>query len=117
METDLNIKIQTQEKVSVLELSGDLDAFTCVKLHDTIIDITNDGVLSLIISMAKIKYIDSSGLGTLVGGLRRISELEGTLALCGASPQVRKVFDITGLSRVFQLYESREEALSNMDKD
>lgn len=112
MTTELTVKIHKQEEASVLELSGDLDAFTCGKLRDAIVELLDDGSRKIIISMSKIKYIDSSGLGTLVGGLRRINEQGGALALFGASAQVRKVFLITGLSKVFPLYETQDEAIS-----
>jgi anti-anti-sigma factor len=61
--------------------------------------------------MLKIEYIDSSGLGTLVGGLKRASEHNGRIGIVCTSPQIRKVFEITGLVRVFSLYETEEEAV------
>jgi len=61
-----------------------------------------------------VEYIDSSGLGTLVGGLKRASEKGGKIALVCNAPQVRKVFEITGLERVFVMFESEEEAAKNL---
>ena len=113
MDTDLTVITSAKGDVSVITLSGDLDAFTCGKLRDAIVELLDGGARKFVINMPKVKYIDSSGLGTLVGGLRRISEQEGALALCGANAQIRKVFTITGLSKVFPLYEDEAEAIGS----
>lgn len=114
MDTDLKVKIHKQGDIPVLDLSGDIDAFTCGKLREAIIGLINAGDRKMVISMDNVRYIDSSGLGTLVGGLRRVSEHDGGLALSGASPQVRKVFNITGLSKVFAIFDDETEAASSL---
>ena len=114
MDADLDVKIRRMGDVPVVELSGDVDGYTCAKLRDAIIDLLEAGDCKVVISMAKVSYIDSSGLGTLVGGLRRINEHDGGLVLSGAGPQIRKVLSITGLSKVFSVFDNEAEAVRSL---
>lgn len=104
METDLVINILRIESVPVLILSGDVDAYTARKLQQAIADLVANGESKIVISLAGVHYIDSSGLGTLIGGLRRIKEHNGNLAISGPNPHLRNVLNITGLGRVLPLH-------------
>jgi len=110
MEMDLRIRNRMSYGVPVIELSGEVDAYTCSRFREAMIDALADGSPSLVISMENVEYIDSSGLGTLVGGLKRASENGGKIAIVCTSPQIKKVFEITGLERVFPIYNNVEEA-------
>ncbi|MHB0912861.1 MAG: STAS domain-containing protein [Armatimonadota bacterium] len=114
MKTELDIEVRKSGKVSVLGLSGDLDSYTCSKLRQAIISLINEGDFRVVIDMSGVNYIDSSGLGTLVGGLRRTMEQGGGLALTGAGPQITKVMTITGLIKVLNLFHTESDAVSNL---
>ncbi|MDO8682865.1 MAG: STAS domain-containing protein [Armatimonadota bacterium] len=111
MEMDLRITVNINQGVPVIDLGGELDAYTCSRLRDTMIEVIEDGSPTIVVSMMKVEYIDSSGLGTLVGGLKRASEKDGKIVIVCTNPQIRKVFEITGLVRVFQLFETEDEAI------
>ena len=117
MEADLNVDVRRDKDVPVLDLSGDVDSYTCAKLRRAIIDLLRNGDSRVVISMANVRYIDSSGLGTLVGGLSRVREKNGDLAISGANPQVSKVLSITGLSKVFNVFEDHAEAARSLRDD
>lgn len=110
MEMDLRIKTRTAEGIPVILLSGEVDAYTCSMFRDAMIEIIDQGNPSVVVSMADVEYIDSSGLGTLVGGLKRASERGGKIAVIASSIQIRKVFEITGLEKVFPLFENENDA-------
>jgi anti-sigma B factor antagonist len=114
MEMDLRIIVRENEGIPVIELGGELDAYTCSRLRDAMIEVIEEGKPTLVVSMAKVEYIDSSGLGTLVGGLKRASEKNGKIAVVCTNPQIRKVFEITGLVRVFPLYDTEVEAVKDL---
>jgi len=114
MDADLDMKIRKVDDISVVDLAGDVDAFTCLKLREAIVDLVNEGESRVVIGMSNVNYIDSSGLGTLVGGLRRVSEKKGGLAISGATPQIKKVLSITGLNRVFRLFEDEGGAVRSL---
>jgi anti-sigma B factor antagonist len=111
MEMDLQISVRKAAGASVIDLNGELDAYTSPRFREVMLDLIDDGGAKLVISMANVEYIDSSGLGALVGGLKRASERQGKIVIVCTSPQVRKVFEITGLEKVFPLYDSEDTAI------
>jgi anti-sigma B factor antagonist len=117
VDADLSVDVHRDKEVPVLDLSGDIDSFTCAKLRRAITELLRNGDCRVVISMAKVRYIDSSGLGTLVGGLSRAREKNGDLAISGANPQIRKVLNITGLSKVFNVFEDDSEAARSLRND
>jgi anti-sigma B factor antagonist len=114
MEMDLRISTRTVEGVPIIDLSGEVDAYTCSAFRDMMIEVIEQGHPNIVVSMAEVEYIDSSGLGTLVGGLKRSSEKGGKIAVVCNSHQIRKVFEITGLEKVFPVFEDETEAVRKM---
>jgi anti-sigma B factor antagonist len=111
MEMDLQINVRGGTEVTIMELSGEVDAYTSARFREQMVELIENGAVNLIISMDRVEYIDSSGLGALVGGLKRASEREGRIVIVCNNLQVRKVFEITGLERVFPLFAIEEEAV------
>lgn len=112
MEMDLQIKVRKSGIVSMIDLTGEVDAYTSARFREIMIELIDGGSKNLVISMASVEYIDSCGLGALVGGLKRISENNGKIVIVCDRPQVRKVFEITGLEKVFPLFVSEDEAVA-----
>ena len=111
MEMDLQINVRRLGDIAVIGLNGEVDAYTCSRLREAMIEAIEDGGANLVVNMKEVEYIDSSGLGTLVGGLKRVSERQGAITIVCTNPQIRKVFDITGLVKVFPIYNSEEDAV------
>ena len=111
MEMDLVINVRRDAAVPIIDLAGEVDAYTSARFREAMVDLIENGAASLIVSMMKVEYIDSSGLGALVGGLKRSSEHGGRIVIVCNNPQIRKVFEITGLEKVFPLYDAEEDAL------
>ncbi len=112
MEMDLQINVRKHEEIPVIELSGEVDAYTSARFREIMLDIIDSDGANLVINMTDVEYIDSSGLGALVGGLKRVSERDGKIVIVCDKPQVKKVFEITGLEKVFPIYDSVEDAVS-----
>ncbi|NLN77067.1 MAG: STAS domain-containing protein [Armatimonadetes bacterium] len=112
MEMDLVIGVRHNGAIPIIDLSGEVDAYTSARFREAMIELIEGGSASLIISLLKVDYIDSSGLGALVGGLKRSTENGGRIVLLCNNPQIRKVFEITGLEKVFPIYEDEADALS-----
>lgn len=115
MEMDLGIHVKMHNNIGIIKLSGELDAYTSGRFREVMIETLENGCAHLVISLADVEYVDSSGLGALVGGLKRVSERKGRLVLVGARPQVRKVFEITGLEKVFPIYGTEQEAIEALE--
>ncbi|MDH7600683.1 MAG: STAS domain-containing protein [Armatimonadota bacterium] len=117
MEMDLGVDVTMDGNLGIIRLTGELDAYTSSRFKEVMINTLEKGCTNLVVSLADVEYIDSSGLGALVGGLKRVSERSGKLVLVGARPQVRKVFEITGLEKVFPIYRNESEAVESLKRD
>lgn len=109
MENDFDITVSRTDSGTILQLMGDIDSFSAKQLQDAIRDLLASGEKRILVSMSKVDYIDSYGLGTLVGGLRRAREHHGDLSITDASEQVVRVLSVTGLHRIFDFSISDEE--------
>lgn len=96
----------------VVELSGEIDMSNSVHMRDRILELLQDKPSACVINMAKVKFIDSSGVATLVEVLRQCRQCGCRLRLAELVERVRNVFDICRLETMFQIYASEAEALS-----
>ncbi|MDN3358632.1 STAS domain-containing protein [Actinomadura sp. DC4] len=102
----------TEDDIVIMTLRGSLDVATAPKLRDPIVHLIDEGYRRLVLQMGQVDFIDSIGLGVLVGVVRRLRPLQGALAAAAPSIQTRKVIEITQLSRVLPLYADTETALA-----
>ena len=93
-----------------MEVQGEVDMFTAPKLREKLVQTVEEGCYRIVVDLQGVSFMDSTGLGTLVGGLKRVKEHEGTLALVCTSRPVLRVLSITGLNNVFPVYDSVEQA-------
>ena len=109
----LTIDVEREGAATVLVLRGDLDLSTAGQLRDALVEVIDDGART-VIDLEAVDFLDSAGLGILVGGLKRARTHGGELELVCSSHGVLKPIEITGLDRVFTIYSSREEALAKI---
>ena len=95
---------------AVLRITGELDAYTAPFLRDRMRDLTAVGVRHVIADLRQVDFLDSTGLGVLVGGLKRFREHGGSLAPVVTKSSILKIFQITGLTSVLPPRSSVEEA-------
>lgn len=114
MDTDLNLEINRTADIPVLGVTGDVDEFTCAKLRDALRSLITEGEFRIVVNVSGVKFMDSSGLGTLVGGLRRMIERNGGLALSGSNSQVERILTVTGLDRILKLHKDDYSAACSL---
>lgn len=109
-----NLLVQRNERGSwtVLDVKGEVDLDTAPALKGALADAIKDGASNIVVNLEGVEFLDSSGLGVLIGGLKRCKEAGGMLALAGPRRPVRKVLTITGLDKVFPIHDSVNEATS-----
>ena len=115
METTIGLTVTPRaagEGAQSLDLVGEVDVYTAPLLRQAIMDQVEAGTKHLLIDLTKVEYLDSTGLGILIGGVKRLKEQGGTLRLVGPSARITRIFEITGLNRIFDVYASEQEALS-----
>jgi anti-sigma B factor antagonist len=115
LDADLQISLTHSGSYPIMDLVGEVDAYTSSNFREEMIKALSGDIQHLIISMNGVEYIDSSGLGALVGGLKRVSEKQGSICIVCTNPQVIKVFEITGLVKVFPIFTSVGEACEAID--
>jgi anti-anti-sigma factor len=99
--------------VAVVGVTGEVDVATCGLLRDRLLRIvTDEDFRGLVVNLAGVRFMDSSGLGVLVGVWRRIAASTAGLALAVPAPQVRRVLDTAGLTKVLPVYDAEADAVA-----
>ena len=97
---------------AVLQVTGEVDAYTAPMLREQIRELAAKGAVHLIADLGQVSFLDSTGLGALVGGLKRLREAGGSLTLVIIAPRILRLFQITGLTRVLAIQPSVAEAIT-----
>lgn len=111
MDLEIVVKKETGEIAEIL-LRGRIDVQTNEILKGRITALIEEGFRHLLLNMRRVKFIDSVGLGSLIGARRRVVEANGSLRLVHLSPAVAKALEMTHLSRVFDVHETTQEAVA-----
>jgi len=112
----MEIKVREDGKVQILACVGRMDAQVSGFLKEHIQELLDTGATQLIMDLEGLEFLDSSGLGALVACLRRVKEKKGEIKLAGLRPEVRSIFDITRVSRLFHICENVPDAVKAFKK-
>jgi anti-sigma B factor antagonist len=113
----LNFDIKTEQLDDdgyVISLAGEVDLYTAPEFKQQLLDVIGQGGKQVIVDFTDTTFIDSTTLGVLVGGVKRLRTNDGQLSLVCSDRNITKIFEITGLDRVFTIYPSRDEAVSEL---
>ena len=97
---------------AVLRVTGEVDLYTAPMLRERIRELAARGTVHLIADLGPVDFLDSTGLGVLVGGLKRLREDGGSLALVINTPRILRTFQIIGLSKAFDIWASVADAVT-----
>ena len=112
---DLSLQTREVDSRTIVSVGGEIDVYTAPKLRDKITELVGEGHHQLVIDMESVDFLDSTGLGVLVGGLKRVRAHDGSLRLVCTQERILKIFRITGLTKVFPIHQNVEEAVSATD--
>lgn len=98
------------EQIPVLRLSGELDLSSVPDARRAIRALIEEEQVNFIINLTNLDFIDSSGLGVLVGGLARVREKQGEIKIACANRRILRVFEMTRLTQLFEIYQDEESA-------
>lgn len=99
----LRVNTSTSGRWTVLHVHGEIDMATCPQLRQEIVAQITGGCHHLVVDLESVEFIDSTGLGVLIGGLKRARANGGDLRVSGVHGRLAKVFDLTGLGEVLSL--------------
>jgi anti-sigma B factor antagonist len=109
---DLTLATRELGGRTVVSVGGEIDVYTAPRLRDTITELVAQGVHHIVIDMEGVEFLDSTGLGVLVGGLKKVRTHDGSLELVCTQERLLKIFRITGLAKVFVIHDSAEAAVA-----
>jgi anti-sigma B factor antagonist len=103
--------IQAGADSAVLRVAGEVDAYTAPQLRERVIRLLADGEVHIVVDMREVEFLDSTGLGALVGSLKRARMQDGSLKLIMGSGRILHIFRLTDLSKAFAIHPSVAEAI------
>jgi anti-sigma B factor antagonist len=116
----MNFDIKTEQLAEgsyVISLGGEVDLYTAPEFKQQLLEVIAQGAKHVIVDFSNTTFIDSTTLGVLVGGVKRLRTNDGQLTLVCTDRNITKIFEITGLDRVFSIYGSRDEAVAAIGKE
>jgi anti-sigma B factor antagonist len=113
MNFDINTE-QLGDSTYVISLAGEVDLYTAPEFKQQLLEVIGRGAKQVVVDFSNTTFIDSTTLGVLVGGVKRLRTNDGQLSLVCNDRNITKIFEITGLDRVFTIYPTRNEALEQI---
>jgi anti-sigma B factor antagonist len=112
----VDIKSEHGGDAIVYRLRGSLDVATAPSLRAALIEAANEGKHDIIVDLSHLEFLDSTGLGALIGAHRRALENQGCVRLIVNDGPIQRLLTITGLMRIFAVYATLEAALADRDR-
>ncbi|MFN2606405.1 MAG: STAS domain-containing protein [Acidimicrobiales bacterium] len=108
----LNIQVEEGDDYTVCRPVGELDAYTVGQFRDALGELANKP--KLLIDMSEVPFVDSAGLGALIGGIRRAREAGGDVAVCCNRPTLVRLLHTTGFDRIVTVADTLDEAANSL---
>jgi anti-sigma B factor antagonist len=113
MHVDLGLDVKERSGWAVLSVQGEVDVYTAPQFREQLIQLVDQGQRQILVDLEGVEFLDSTGLGVLVGGLKKVRAHDGSLDLVCTQDRLLKIFRITGLAKVFVIHDSAESALAS----
>jgi len=112
---ELSLATRTIAGHTVLEVGGEVDVYTAPRLRERLVELVDGGARHVVVDLGRVDFLDSTGLGVLVGALKRLRAANGSFGLVCSKEPLLKIFRITALDQVFPIFPSVEAATSATD--
>ncbi len=100
--------------VAVVAVTGEVDLYTAPRLKQALLELIDDGSRKVLVDLSHATFIDSTTLGVLMGAVKRLRPAGGELAIACSDPNIRRIFEITLLDRIFAIYGESDEAIRHL---
>ncbi len=107
----MEVRVAENNSVQIVEVEGEVDLYSSPQLRKILLDLSKEEHKAILVDLSKVKYMDSSGIATLVEALQQTSKYSGKLKLANLRDAVRDVFELSRLDKVFDIYPTIEDAL------
>ncbi|MFF2448724.1 anti-sigma F factor antagonist [Neobacillus sp. NPDC058068] len=111
----LNIELETKNDVLLIRLSGELDHHTADALREKVAAIIEKKeIRHIVLNLEQLSFMDSSGLGVILGRYKQIKQVHGEMVVCAISPAIQRLFDMSGLFKIIKMEPTEEFALQRL---
>ena len=109
---ELKLGHYSKDGIEVIDVEGEIDIYTAPRLRELLTDLASKDNCQLIVNLEKVKFLDSTGLGVLVGALKRVRARDGSLDLVCPQQRLLKIFRTTGLTKAFGIHQTMAQAIA-----
>ena len=109
----MKIEVTKENDIAIVAVEGEIDVETSPQLRERFDELLAQGEHNFVIDLTGVDFIDSSGLAAFVRLFKRVRIGEGDVKLCGLRPEILKIFELTRLNRVFDIFDTRAEAVES----
>ncbi len=110
----MKVSVRNTNNISILDCSGEVDLYSSTRLRDVLLKEMHPGVSSVLVNMTEVRYVDSSGIATLVEGLQLSKQTQTRFGLYGLRKNARSVLELARLHKVFTIFENEQEAVEKI---
>jgi anti-anti-sigma factor len=110
----MDITQEKQDTVSIVGIKGRLDASSCAALEQELSTLVSGGTKQLVLNLENMDYVSSAGLRVLLVVAKKLGASNGKFALYGLKDHIKEVFDLAGFTDIFELFNTRAEALQGV---
>ncbi|MHC6180687.1 anti-sigma F factor antagonist [Clostridium sp. JNZ X4-2] len=111
----MNLEFKVRVDKLIVGIKGELDHHSAEEVRNKIDDrLDRDGLDKLIMDFSGVSFMDSSGIGVVIGRYKKLNLKNGAMCIAGATDLVKRVFELSGLFKIIKLYDSVEEAIENI---
>ena len=110
---DVTVTSRANGDRTVVEVTGEIDVYTAPALREELSSLIDAESTDIVVDLTQVSFMDSTGLGVLVGALKKVRTLGGDLQLVISQEKILKVFRITALTQVFSIHATVDEALAH----
>jgi len=112
----MEIETLVSGDVTVVAVSGDIDATTVADLHAVFNDLVDRGAQNYVIDLSRVTFMDSSGLAALAKLYKQVRIGHGDVRLCSLPPEMRRIIELTRFDRVFAIFDDRDAAIASFSE-
>jgi anti-sigma B factor antagonist len=108
---DFGLRVEEVNGFTVLAVSGEVDVFTAPQLRQRLLELIEEGKRRIVVDLSPTEFLDSTGLGALASGVKRMRTLGGDIGLVCPLGHIRTILELVAFNQVFGIYDDRESAL------
>lgn len=106
----LSVNVEKSDNCAIVQIEGEVDLYSSPDLRKQLLELTGSQEKTIVVDLLNVKYMDSSGVATLVEALQQVGKYGGKLKLANLRDAVKDVFELSRLDKVFDIYDSVETA-------